>query len=684
MKRKGKKLSVLLAGVLCIAAIFGTYFEMPAVLAAETVQEQEEPSDETVQTRLITWEGELKETEYNATPFSGEVEPVVVVLDAGHDSTHAGARANGLIEESMNLRIAQYCQEELSKYDNVTIYMTRTEEGCPFGGTSNEDNQRRVDFAKEKDADLFVSFHLNSATTTSANGTSVYHPNENYNAQIGIVGRDLAAKIQEKLIGIGLNDRGILIRNSEDNTLYPDGSLADYYGIIRRAKLSGFPGVIIEHAFLTGDRDAVFLAEEQNLKAMGIADAEGIAEYLGLKKKNADSGQDFSPVVPDVLYFGDVNRNGSVTADDALLALRHVVKMSILQEEQVFKLADMDHNGAVTAEDALQILQTSVKIISQKQYDPDAVYTPKTPVDAHGQLAVRGTRLVDQSGSPVQLRGVSTHGINWFPDYVNQESFRSLRDDWHVNVVRLAMYTAEYNGYCSGGDQTQLKNLLYKGIDAATALGMYVIVDWHILSDSNPKQYMQEAVKFFDEVSARYQNSPNVLYEICNEPNGGTTWADVKEYAAQVIPVIRRHASKAVILVGTPNWSQYVDQAAADPITGYDNLMYSLHFYSATHKDDIRSKLTTALSKGLPVFVTEFSTSEASGNGYNDFAETEKWLNLLDQNQISYVCWSLSNKGETSALLSSGYTGTTSYPVEQLSENGKWIRSWYRNKELTK
>ena len=137
-----------------------------------------------------------------------------------------------------------------------------------------------------------------------------------------------------------------------------------------------------------------------------------------------------------------------------------------------------------------------------------------TPVQQHGQLSVSGTKIVDESGNPFQLRGISTHGINWdvgYP-YVNQTAFQELRDDWGANAVRLAMYTAEYNGYCSGGDQTALKNTLYSGVEYATNLGMYVIIDWHVLNDNNPNQNIDTAKVFFDEVSAKYKDYNNQSY----------------------------------------------------------------------------------------------------------------------------------------------------------------------------
>jgi endoglucanase len=299
-----------------------------------------------------------------------------------------------------------------------------------------------------------------------------------------------------------------------------------------------------------------------------------------------------------------------------------------------------------------------------------------TPFDNHGQLSVKGTDIVDESGSKYQLKGVSTHGITWFPDYVNKDAFQSIRDDWDANLVRLAMYTdtGDSNGYCSGGDKDSIRGLVDAGVTAATELGMYVIIDWHILNDNNPNSHIDDAKEFFDDVSAKYSSNHNVIYEICNEPNGGTSWSDIKSYAEIIIPVIRKNDKNAIIIVGTPNWSQDVDIVSEDPITGYDNIMYAVHFYAATHKDDLRNKVKTAISNRLPVFVSEFSLCDASGNGGIDYDSSDVWFDLINDNNLSYASWSLCNKNETSALIKPDSTATSTITIDDLSDTGKYVR----------
>lgn len=301
-----------------------------------------------------------------------------------------------------------------------------------------------------------------------------------------------------------------------------------------------------------------------------------------------------------------------------------------------------------------------------------------TPFGQHGVLHVENGKLTDADGNIVQLYGMSTHGIAWFPQYINYDSFRTLRDDWNTNCIRLAMYTAEYGGYCAGGDKEQLKQLVRDGVSYATELGMYVIVDWHILSDCDPNQNKDEAIAFFREMSEAFADNDNVLYEICNEPNSGTSWDSIKSYAEEVIPVIREQKPDAVILVGTPTWSQEIDKAASSPLT-FDNVMYTLHFYAGTHKDDLRNRLETCAQNNLPVFVSEFGMCDASGNGANDFDSTTKWLDLLNKYQISFCCWNLANKDESSSVFKAASTALSDWTDEDFNESGRWIRDYFRS-----
>ena len=324
--------------------------------------------------------------------------------------------------------------------------------------------------------------------------------------------------------------------------------------------------------------------------------------------------------------------------------------------------ADTSSSDASSANDA-----------SGQQSQEAVTYEPSQACPSvSGQLSVQGTSLVDESGNPVQLRGVSTHGLAWFPQYVNAEAFAQLKT-WGANVVRLAMYTAENGGYCTDGDRDALLQLIDDGVQYALDADLYVIIDWHILSDGDPTQYQAQSEEFFATVSAKYAGCDHVRYEICNEPNGGTQWSTVKAYAQDILGVIRANDADAVVLVGTPNWCQYLADAAADPITDYGNVMYTLHFYAATHTDDLRGTYSAAIEAGLPVFVSEYGLCEASGSGAISTEQADAWAALMDENNTSYVMWSLCNKDESASILNANCDKTSGFTQDDLSPAGQWL-----------
>lgn len=301
-----------------------------------------------------------------------------------------------------------------------------------------------------------------------------------------------------------------------------------------------------------------------------------------------------------------------------------------------------------------------------------ATAKPTTPVGKWGRLSVSGTNIVNQKGKKVQLKGVSTHGIAWFPQYVNKSSFKSFRA-MGVNTIRLAFYSDPGAGYSTG-----LYGRVDEGVKYASELGMYVILDWHILGDGNPKTHQKQALKFFSHFAKKYGKKKNILYEICNEPNGDVTWeGDIRPYAQKVIKKIRQYDKKNIIIVGTPTWSQDVDVAAGRPLK-QKNIAYTLHFYAATHTDQLRGKLKSAYRMGLPMLVTEFNICDASGNGGIDKGSGTAWMNLLNKYKIGYVAWNLSNKAETSALLRPGCQKVGSFVTGDLSKTGKWIAKWWK------
>ncbi len=293
---------------------------------------------------------------------------------------------------------------------------------------------------------------------------------------------------------------------------------------------------------------------------------------------------------------------------------------------------------------------------------------------ANGALAVEGSSLVDAQGNAVQLRGVSTHGLQWFPEYVNKPLFEQVSSEWNANLVRLAFYSDDYCN-ASAEDRAAIMKTLHTGIDAAISADMYAMVDWHILKDSDPNEHAAQAVEFFGQISSEYAQSPNIIYEICNEPNGETTWTQIYEYAQQVIPVIRANDPDAVIVVGTPNYDRDLMAAVRNPLSSYGNIMYACHFYVTTHGQDLRGEIDQALDEGLPVFITECGLAEANGSGRIDFASAAQWFDYLDEHKLSYAIWSLSNKAETSALIASNSSATEHMEDDDLSPVGAWVRS---------
>ena len=295
-----------------------------------------------------------------------------------------------------------------------------------------------------------------------------------------------------------------------------------------------------------------------------------------------------------------------------------------------------------------------------------------SPVGRHGQLRVDGAKLIDSHGQPVVLRGQSFGWDNWWPQYYNADVVRWLRDDWCVDVVRAAMGVEPDGAYLANREGS--KRRMTTVVDAAIQLGVYVIIDWHAHD-----LHQEEAVPFFAEMAQRYGNYPNVLYEVFNEPEKDETWPQVKAYADAVIRAIRQHDPDNVVLVGSPEWSQRIDLVAADPLE-QANVMYTVHFYAATHGQWLRDRTQAAVDAKIPVFVSESGGSEASGQGRNDYAEWNAWIQFLEKNQISWVNWSVSDKeGETVSVLRPGGASRGGWTDGQLTESGLQVRKLLRS-----
>ncbi|GIG23585.1 endoglucanase [Cellulomonas chitinilytica] len=302
--------------------------------------------------------------------------------------------------------------------------------------------------------------------------------------------------------------------------------------------------------------------------------------------------------------------------------------------------------------------------------------TGTTPLAINGQLHVCGVNLCNQYNKPIQLRGVSTHGLQWFPSCYNTSSLDTLANDWKADVLRIAMYVNE-DGYTTNPAAFTAK--VNDLVDQAEARGMYAIIDFHTLTPGDPNVNLDNAKTFFKNVATRNASKKNVIYEIANEPNG-VSWDQIRTYANQVIPVVRAADSDAVVIVGTRGWSSLgvsngssSAEIVANPIA-FSNIMYTFHFYAASHTDTYRNEVRNAASK-LPLFVTEWGTTSATGGGTVDIASSTAWLDLLDSLKISHVNWTYSDADESSAAFKPGTCSGSNYGTSQLSQSGQFVRS---------
>lgn len=296
------------------------------------------------------------------------------------------------------------------------------------------------------------------------------------------------------------------------------------------------------------------------------------------------------------------------------------------------------------------------------------------PVKENGKLNVRGTQLVNEKGDAIVLRGMSFGWHNWWPGFYNEGAVQWLKNDWGCNVVRAAMGVEPQGAYLSRPDWSKQK--VKAVVDAAIKEGIYVIIDWHSHNIKLP-----EAKEFFKEMATTYGKYPNVIYEIFNEPER-QSWADVKAYSEDVIKTIRAIDPDNIILVGSPHWDQDVHVAADDPITGQSNLMYTLHFYAATHKEFLRERGAYAISKGLPLFISESAGMEATGNGPLNEEEWEKWIAWAESSKISWVTWSVSDKDETCSVLLPSASATGGWKETDLKQSGIKARDLIRKYNL--
>jgi len=300
----------------------------------------------------------------------------------------------------------------------------------------------------------------------------------------------------------------------------------------------------------------------------------------------------------------------------------------------------------------------------------------RSPVHKHGFLKVSGNTIVGESGQPAQLRGMSLFWSQWMSKYWDANAVHWMERDWGASVVRAAMGVDESEGYIYPDNTTFNKNLVTTVVDASINAGIYVIIDWH---SHNAEQYGEESAAFFGEMAHKYGHYPNVIFELFNEPTTQDWSTVIKPYHEEVIAEIRKHSTNLIIL-GSSTWSQDVDIACADRVED-DNVAYTLHFYAGSHRQALREKAMTALSDGCALFVTEWGTCGASGNGTLDFEETKLWTDFMDEHYISSANWAVSDKHESCSALKSGaaaFGEWTPSTDADLTWSGLYVRNYIK------
>jgi endoglucanase len=292
------------------------------------------------------------------------------------------------------------------------------------------------------------------------------------------------------------------------------------------------------------------------------------------------------------------------------------------------------------------------------------------PVEEHGQLAVQGKYLIDKNENPIMLSGISYGWHNWWPRFYNEKSVAWLAKDWGCNVVRAALGVGPGKSYLDRKEWSKEK--IEAVVNGAIKNDIYVIIDWH-----SHGFHQQEAVEFFSEMAQKYGEYPHVIYEIFNEPVRDS-WEKVKTYSVEVIKAIREHDPDNIILVGNPHWDQDIHLVADSPIEGYDNLMYTVHFYAATHKQELRNRCQYAIDKNIPIYISESAGMAANGDGPINYEEWYKWIDFIKANKISWVSWSIADKDETCSMLQKSACDTGNWTENDLKESGIKTRELLR------
>ncbi len=473
---------------------------------------------------------------------------------------------------------------------------------------------------------------------------------------------------------VGEMEAAGLIKGYEDNTFRPGGNISRAEFITISARILGIQRENSDGYWAEGNIEA--------LRDAGCWPIWSFTDFDGAITREEAAAVAMLSLLPEAGQ-GDWNSVVSRIADFESVAVNYQYLVERAYANGVlngYEDSTFRPGGAITRAEAAAVFKRCIALRGGETPElPDAPDTEpeitarKGGVSENGWLQVKNARLCNEKGEPVLLHGMSSHGIQWYGSFCSSGAI-STTADYGANVFRVAMYVGE-GGYLQ--DMDGMRRRAFAAADAAIANDMYVILDWHILNGdtANPKNYQAQAIAFFKAAAERYKNTPNVLYELCNEPNGNVSWErDVRPYAQAVTDEIRSISARSIVLVGSPTWSQDVDVAAALPVDG-ENIMYTCHFYAGTHGESLRQKILRAKSLGAAVFVTEWGASDASGNGGPYLDASRVWLDFMAENGISWCNWSLCDKNETSAALKSGADPSGGWTAKDLTASGKLVFS---------
>jgi len=296
------------------------------------------------------------------------------------------------------------------------------------------------------------------------------------------------------------------------------------------------------------------------------------------------------------------------------------------------------------------------------------------PVDAFGRIAFKDGRLRSESGEPVTLRGVSLFWSQWMPQFYRTETIEWLAKDWRIDVIRASLGVG-HPDFRGTADEEVAK--IHAVVLAAIKCGIFVIVDWH----AHEKE-TEAAEAIMSAIAQQYGDCPNIIYETWNEPKCGLDWTqDIKSHHVRIATAIRQYAPRAPIILGTPDFSKRIVAAARSPLA-LENVAYSVHFYAGSHREGLREEIRQALASGVSIFVSEWGVCEADGDGVYERAETLRWLNFLNENQIGHVNWAISDKHETCAALRPGASPLGGWNSSNLTPSGHLQRRYLRRMAL--